>query len=89
MIFNLKDYLVSQKKKTPFTVDIGHWELVHECFPKHSRMGTAGMKLDKETEEEEGKRGVGMVRSGNERKKSRPSLTSCLQVYLFNTARMK
>ena len=25
-------------------------ELMHECFPKHSRMGTARIKLVKETE---------------------------------------
>ena len=25
-------------------------ELMHECFPKHSRMGTARMKQDKEIE---------------------------------------
>ena len=29
--------------------------LVHECFPKHMRMGTARMKYDKETDKE-GKR---------------------------------
>ena len=27
-------------------------ELVQECFPKHSRMGTARMIQDKETDEE-------------------------------------
>ena len=27
-------------------------ELMQECFPKHSHMGTAKMKYDKETEEE-------------------------------------
>ena len=37
-------------------------KLVHECFSKHSRMGTAGMKLDKETEEG-WKRGVSMEKS--------------------------
>ena len=31
---------------------IGNAELLHECFPKHSRMGTAGMKEDNETDEE-------------------------------------
>ena len=25
----------------------GNGELMHECFPKHSRMGTARMKKDK------------------------------------------
>ena len=31
-------------------------ELMHECFPKHSRMGTARMKQDKETDNEGKKR---------------------------------
>ena len=31
---------------------IGNGKLVHKYFPKHSRMGTAVMKSDKETEEE-------------------------------------
>ena len=39
---------------------IGNVELMHECFLKHSRMGTARMKYDKETEEEAKKRGVSM-----------------------------
>ena len=42
---------------------IGNWEFMHECFPKHSRMGTARMKKDKETDEEGKKRGVNMERS--------------------------
>ena len=42
---------------------IGNGELVHECFLKHSRMGTARMKLDKETDEDCKKRGVSMARS--------------------------
>ena len=42
---------------------IGNGELMHECFPKHLRMGTARMKLDEETEEEGKKRGVSMERS--------------------------
>ena len=42
---------------------IGNVELTHECFPKHSRMGTARMKLDKETDEEDKKRSVSMKRS--------------------------
>ena len=36
---------------------------MHECFPKHSRMGTARMKQDKETDEDDKKRGVSMERS--------------------------
>ena len=39
---------------------IGIWELLQERFPKHSRMGTARMKYDKETDEESKKRGVSM-----------------------------
>ena len=35
---------------------IGNGELVHECFPKHSRMGTARIKLAKETDEREEER---------------------------------
>ena len=42
---------------------IGNWELMHECFPKHSHMGTARMKLDNETDEDGQKRGVSMEKS--------------------------
>ena len=42
---------------------IGIVELVYECFPKHSRMGTAIMKKDNETDEEGKKRVVSMERS--------------------------
>ena len=42
---------------------IGHGELMHKCFPKHSRMGTARTKLDKETDEDGKKRGLSMERS--------------------------
>ena len=36
------------KKRVPFSMVIGNVELMHECFPKHLRMGTARMKYDKE-----------------------------------------
>ena len=36
---------------------IGNWELMHECFLKHSRMGTARMIQDNETDEDGQKRG--------------------------------
>ena len=39
-------------------MDIGNDEIMHECFPKHSRTGTARMKYDKETDEEGKNRGV-------------------------------
>ena len=42
---------------------IGNGELIHECFPKHSRMGTARMKQDNETHEDTQKRGVSMEKS--------------------------
>ena len=31
---------------------MGNGELMHECFPKHSRIGTARMKEDKKRAEE-------------------------------------
>ena len=42
---------------------IGNGKFMHECFPKHSRMGTARMKYDKEKDEEGKKRGASMERS--------------------------
>ena len=42
---------------------IGHGELMHECFHKYSRTGTARTKKDKETDEDGKKRGVSMERS--------------------------
>ena len=42
---------------------IGNGELVHECFPKHSSMGTARMKKNNETDEDGQKRGVRMEKS--------------------------
>ena len=35
---------LSEKKQVPFNIAIGNEELMHECFTKHSRMGTARMK---------------------------------------------
>ena len=52
-----------RKEEVPFSMPIGHGELMHECFPKHSRMGTAGMKRDDETDEDTQKRGVSMENS--------------------------
>ena len=48
---------------------IGNRELMHECFPKHLCMGTARMKSDKKTDEEDKKRGVSMERSKADTKK--------------------
>ena len=35
---------LSEKKQVAFGISIGNEELKHECFPKHSHMGTARMK---------------------------------------------
>ena len=59
---------------------IENGELMHECFPKHLRMGTARLKQDNETEEESRKRRMNVERStkysGHE-KKSCPVTLSC------------
>ena len=47
---------------------------MHECYPKHSALGTARMKRDKETKEKDNKTLVNMERSKAgmlEKKKSR------------------
>ena len=46
------------KKQVPFSMARENGELMHECFPKHSRMETARMKQDKETDEDGEKRGI-------------------------------
>ena len=51
-----------EKKKNTIQYGYRKLELMHECFPKHSRMGTARMKYDKETEESK-KSGVSMQSS--------------------------
>ena len=38
---------LSEKKQLPFSMEIGNVELGQECFPEHSRMGTARMKRTK------------------------------------------
>ena len=53
---------LSEKKQAPFNMVRGNEELEHECFSKHSRMGTAIMKQDEATEEGK-KRKVRMERS--------------------------
>ena len=46
---------------------------MHESFPKYSRMGTARMKYDKETEVEGKKKGVSMEKSKAGTKKKVPT----------------
>ena len=50
-------------EEIPFSMAIGNGELMHECFPKHSRMGTARMIYANETDEDGQKRGVSMEKS--------------------------
>ena len=47
-----------QYHSVPFSMAIENGELMHECFTKHSRMGTASIKSDEETDEDGKKRGV-------------------------------
>ena len=56
-------------------------EFMQECFPEHSRMGTARMKYDKETDEEGKKRGVSVERSkaGTKEKRCPDGLTLPIQ----------
>ena len=70
------DYFASGKKQVSFSMAIGNGELMHECFPKHSRMGTAIMKYDNETEEVK-KRGVSMERCKAGTKKAFPTAYMC------------
>ena len=71
-----------RKKEVPFSMAVGNSELIHECFSKHSRIGTARMKKDNETDED-GKKGVWKKYRGHERKKSRQPI-STLSKYNIN-----
>ena len=57
---------------------IGNGELMDECFPKHSRMGTARIKSNIETDDHNKKRGVSIEKSkaGTKKKKSRRPITT-------------
>ena len=69
-----------RKEEVPFSyfsMAIGYGGLMHECFPKHSRMGTARMKEEKETGEEGKKRGVSLEGSkASTNKKFRRPITT-------------
>ena len=52
-----------RNEEVPFSMAIGNEELMHECFPKHSRMGTARLKSDNGTDEYGQKRGASMEKS--------------------------
>ena len=53
-------------------------ELVHQCFPKHLRKGTARLKKDKDTEEECKKSTANMeiITAGTRKKSQRPNCSS-------------
>ena len=55
---------------------IENGELMHECFHKHSRTGTARMKKYDETDEDGKKRGLSMERSKAGTKKKSPASLS-------------
>ena len=48
----LGKYCLISQKKLPFNIARENVELMHECFNKHLRLGTARRKQDKDTEEE-------------------------------------
>ena len=72
LLFQLFIAFTERKKKVPFSMAIINGELMHECFPKHLRMGKARMKLDIETDEEDKKRGMSVERSKAGTKKRSP-----------------
>ena len=47
-----------RNEEVSFSMATGNGELMNECFPKHSRMGTARLKQDNRTDEDDKKRGV-------------------------------
>ena len=77
------DYLASRKKQVRFSRAIGNVELMHECFLKHLRMGTARMKQDKKLEE--GKR---EVRKKIKKAESRPDDLLLLLLKKIGNARL-
>ena len=62
----------ARREQIPFSMAIGNGELMHECFPKPPRMGTAKYKLDNETEEEGKKIRINVERSTADTKERSP-----------------
>ena len=84
----------ARREQVKFSMAIGNEELMHECFPKHPRIGTARQKLDDETYEKGQKRRINVGGSTADTKKevlsshlvepSRKSLTTVrLEVQLL------
>ena len=76
--FQLFIAFTERKNKVPFSVAIGHGELMHECFPKHLRMGTARMKSDKKTDEGGKKKGVNIEKRKAGTKRDVPTASHIL-----------
>ena len=64
---------LAPKREVPISRAIGNGEIMQECFPKHSRMGTARMKEDNETDEDGQKRDVSIEKVKRARKKEVPT----------------
>ena len=60
-----------RKREVQFSMAIGNEDLIHKCFPKHSRIRTEN-EIRQETVEEGKKRGVSMERSKADTKERGP-----------------
>ena len=67
----------ARREQVPFSMAIENGELMHECFPKHLRMGTARLKYDNATEEESKKMRMNVERSTADTKKRSPVQSLC------------
>ena len=67
----------ARREQVAFRMAKGNGELMHECFPKHPRMGTASQKLDNEAEEESKKRRINVERSTADTKERSPVQSPC------------
>ena len=65
---NTKEYWCP-KRTSSIQYDYKNGELMHDCSPKHLRMGTARLKQDNETEEESKKMRMNVERSTADTKK--------------------
>ena len=73
----------ARSEQVPFSMAIENGELMNECFPKHLRMGTARLKLDNETEEENKKRRMIVEISTVDTKTRSPVQSLCRVVTLI------
>ena len=59
-------------------MDIGNGELMQECFPKHSSVGTVRMKYDKQTKKVRSRVSMERSKAGTKKKKSCRPITELL-----------